>query len=83
MDEDAPDVSAQPEEAAQQFAATNAQSQKTMSQLATTNTQLQQQVYKIQQQMNVHAGQHYQPPMLMQPPAQLGYAVNDVQQAQP
>eukprot|EP00957_Ditylum_brightwellii_P099627 7588370-Ditylum_brightwellii.AAC.1 len=52
-DEDAPRVSAQLEEAAQQFAATNAQDQETMSQLATTNAQLQQQVYKLQQQMNV------------------------------
>eukprot|EP00957_Ditylum_brightwellii_P112547 8579541-Ditylum_brightwellii.AAC.1 len=56
-DEDAPKVSAQLKEAAQQFAATNTQGQETMSQVATINAQLQQQVYELQQQMNVQAGQ--------------------------
>eukprot|EP00957_Ditylum_brightwellii_P054828 4155346-Ditylum_brightwellii.AAC.1 len=93
MVEDAPKVSAQLKEAAQQFTAAYAQGQETMSQLAATNAQLQQQVYKLQQQMamqagqmmmlamtnnqqhrhqktknnNNHVGQHYQPPMPMQP----------------
>eukprot|EP00957_Ditylum_brightwellii_P146238 11134854-Ditylum_brightwellii.AAC.1 len=50
-------VSAQLEEAAQQFTAANTQGQETMSQLATTNAQLQQQVHKLQQQMNMQASQ--------------------------
>eukprot|EP00957_Ditylum_brightwellii_P156535 11913828-Ditylum_brightwellii.AAC.2 len=56
-EEDVPKVSAQLEEIAQQFTAANAQGQETMSHLATTNAQLQQQVYNLQQQINIHAGQ--------------------------